>query len=126
MSVSDVIGFAGIMNYPLVTTSDATPTEIALVQVEEGFAGMLVVDVHSMVSDGSTTNVGRYAVKYISNAGLTLGTKQTIMEDNGVAVSVTFADSSGNITIVGTGIAATEITWVVRTQILDQTISAAL
>jgi molybdopterin biosynthesis enzyme MoaB len=126
MSVSDVIGFAGLMNYPLVTTSDATPTEIALVQAVEGFTGLLIVDVHSMVSDGSATNMGRYAVKYISNAGLTIGTKQTIVEDNGVAVAVTFSASSGNISIIGTGIAATEITWVVRTQILNQTISAAL
>jgi molybdopterin biosynthesis enzyme MoaB len=126
MSVSDVIYFARIMNYPVVVTEDATPTEIALVEVQEGFAGLLIVDVHSMVSDGSATSVGRYAVKYISNAGLTIGTKQTIVEDNGAAVAVTFAASSGNISIVGTGIAATEITWVVRTQLLDQTISAAL
>jgi hypothetical protein len=122
----DLIRYTQIVNHSLVTTTDATPTEIANIPVDVNNSGLLVVYVHSMVTDGSALNIGMYAVGYISSSGLTIGTKQTIMEVNGVAVAVTFADSSGNISVLGTGIAATDITWICRTQLLDQNISALL
>jgi hypothetical protein len=122
----DVIRYTQIVNHSLVTTTDATPTEIANIPVDVNNSGVLVVYVHSMVTDGSALNIGMYAVGYISSSGLTIGTKQTIMEVNGVAVAVTFADSSGNISVLGTGIASTDITWICRTQLLDQNISALL
>jgi hypothetical protein len=121
----DVIRYTQFQNHAVVTTTDATPTEIANIPVDVNNSGLLLVYVHSMVSDGSAANIGMYAVKYIS--GLTIGTKQTVFEDNGVVVSVTFADDgSGNISVKGTGVAATEITWICRTQVLDQSIMASL
>jgi hypothetical protein len=122
----DLIRYTQIVNHSLVTTTDATPTEIANIPIDVNNSGLLVVYVHSMVTDGSALNIGMYAVGYISSSGLTIGTKQTIMEVNGVAVTVTFADSSGNISVLGTGIASTDITWICRTQLLDQNISALL
>jgi hypothetical protein len=120
----DVIRYTQIVNHSLVTTTDATPTEIANITVDVNNSGLLVAYVHSMVSDGSAMNVGMYAVGYISSSSLSIGTKQTVFEVNGVAVAVTFADDgSGNISVLGTGVASTDITWICRTQLLDQNIS---
>jgi hypothetical protein len=123
--IEEVIRYGGIYNHSLVTTTDETPTEIGNIPVDVNVSGLLIVDVHAMVSDGSAVSIGRYAVKYINDSSLTIGTKQTIAEDS--TVSVSFADDgSGNVSIVGTGIAATTITWICRTQNLYQIISALL
>lgn len=117
----DVIRYTGYYNHSLVSTTDATPTEIGNVVVDDGAAGMLIIDVISIVTDGTNTNAGRYAVKYSKVGTITISAVTTIFEDNGVAVSVgVVADGSENISIQGTGIALTEINWIARTQVLEQ------
>jgi hypothetical protein len=122
--ISDVIRYTQILNHSTVVTTDATVTELANLAIDNNTAGMLIIDVVSVVTDGSAHNAGRYAVKFISDTGLTIGTLTNIYESNGVAIAVTVVnDGSGNISIRGTGIAATEIQWTARTQLLDQTFS---
>lgn len=117
----DVIEYTRFWNYPLVSTTDATPTAIATVEIADSLAGMLIIDVVSIETDGTGTNVGRYAVKYSKIATMTLGTLTTIYEDNDSAVSIgVLANGDENIEVQGTGVAATDINWLVRTQILDQ------
>lgn len=117
----DVIRYGGMYNHALVTTTDATPTEIGNVAVDDSNAGFLVIDVQSIVTDGTEFNGGRYAVKYSKVGTLTLGTLASIWEDNTSAISISVAaDADENISIVGTGVAATEINWLARTQNLFQ------
>lgn len=125
MSFSDVIQYTRFYNHSLVTTSDATPTVIATVEVEDTFAGMLIFDVISIKTDGTEVNAGKYGVKYYKIGTLTIGTVTTIYEDNDSAISIAVvADGSENLSIEATGVAATEINWIARTQILDQQFTA--
>lgn len=120
--IQDVIQYGGIYNHSQVSTSDATPTEIGNIPVDDLTAGVLIVDVISVATDGSASNAGRYAVKYSKNTTLTLGAVTNIYQDNDAVISVAVVNDGGeNIRIQATGIAATDITWIARTQILGQT-----
>lgn len=125
MSYAEVIQYTRFYNHSLITTTDATPTEIANIEVEDTFAGMLIVDVISIKTDGTEVNAGRYGAKYSKVGTLTVSGVQTIYESNDSVISIGVgADGDENISIEATGVAATEINWICRTQILDQNFTA--
>lgn len=123
--IGEIIQYTGIYNHGLVTSSDATPVAIGNIEVPDFVSGWLKIDASSIVTDGSANNGGEYRVKFSKNGTLTVGTLSTVWESNDNAASISVsADVNENILIEGTGIAATEINWMVRTQIIQQDFTA--
>lgn len=117
----NVIQYTGFYNHPLVQSGDVTPVTVDTIELEDLYCGKLVIEVSAIVTDGSAHNSGIYAAKFIKNGTLTIGTLGTIWEDNDNAASIAIVnDGSENLKIEATGIAATEINWLVRSQILKQ------
>lgn len=116
-----VIRYGGIYNHSLVNTTDATPTVIGTVVIDDSYTGWVKINVSAILTDGTEVNAGEYRVKFFKIGTLTVGTVATIWEDFDSVITVTVsADVDENLSIVGTGVAATNINWIARTQLIDQ------
>lgn len=97
-----------------VDTTDATPTNIFLIEVEDQTAG--IIQVMCVGFDGTDAATGIKQARYKKVGGsLTIGTVDSLLpiEAEGTLAAATFtiAGSSDNIAVQVTGIAATAISW---------------
>lgn len=119
--IGEIIQYTGLYNHPLIQTTDATPATIDVINVNDLYVGQLILFASIIVTDGSAHNEGIYVCKFIKNGTLTIGTLTTLWQDADNAASIAIVnDGSENLKIQATGIAAKEINWIVRSQVLNQ------
>lgn len=98
-----------------VQTTDATPTVLATIELEDFTGGWLEVFVLGIQSDGSKLYTDKYYVRYHRTITLSIVYESDWIEDDfpGLVVLVQ-DDGSENIEIEVTGLAATTIDWECR------------
>jgi hypothetical protein len=106
------------ITYYEAATTDATPTELATIEVDDNTGGMIEVRV---VAVEANTAAFYYVFSYLKLAGdIVVDTPVALYEkDDLLAVSVSITGSSGNILIEVTGIAATSINWKGETRFIN-------
>lgn len=107
-------------------TTNATPVNAFLVEIPDSFAGLYEVDLITLNSDGSAAVSYKAAVTFSKVGTLTLGAITTIHTDIGgiTGLGVNIVNDSDNIAIELTGVAATTLVWIARTNLLTTNYTA--
>lgn len=113
----------GHFRHPLIQTSDATPTVIASLEIEDNTAGIIEINIVGMDDAGTGAVTQSQRVRFIKLGTLTLGTPSNVLalEDDLTIGGITYVTTSADLEVEVTGIAATVINWEVTTKILFTT-----
>lgn len=111
----------GYVPFEIVTTSDATPTNIAVIPVEEYTSGIFWVEVVGLKDDGSLVYTVVKIGRWRKDTSLTLGTVSDILlaEDDFSGASILITTASNDIAVEATATASDTIDWTCRVQILS-------
>jgi hypothetical protein len=105
---------SGWIEAEAIQTTDATPTTILTLEIEDNFSGILEVEILG-VNDGvgAEAVTGRKIVRFKKDTALTLGTPSNILAIETDIVGATFSISnvSEDIVVTVTGAASTTINW---------------
>lgn len=106
-----------------VLTSDATPTVIATLEIPEDFSGWVSIIVVAKEDTGTLGGLrAEQRIGFNKTSTLTLDTPVVvypIVDDIGTGGFVAQVNGDENLEVVATGLVATDIQWVVRTDYLQ-------
>lgn len=110
-----------IYDHTPTLTSDATPVVAWTIELDDYYAGVLRVEIVAKKDLGTTT--GKFSrvwyVGFEKDTTLALDTEDVVHDQNAIAgASVQVVNDSENLGIEITGVAATDIQWTCRTEIL--------
>lgn len=108
----------GLQNHSDVfETTNATPTIVLIIEVNDYSAGFIEVEVAAMTEDGTEKLSAKWIVGIHKETGLTIDPEDVLHSVIGIAgASFNVVEDTTNPAIELTGVAATNITWMVRTK----------
>lgn len=110
-----------------LTTEDATPVNIATIEIPEYTTGHLEIDLAAILEDGSDKLTAKIIAGFHKDTVLTIDTLTTLHSQNFIAGSAfDVVDDSENPAIEITGVAATNIHWQARVNQFLLTITPVL
>lgn len=109
----------GVKGEPEITqTTDDTPTIIGTLAAEDNTGGMVEVRI---IAAAGGNDAYFYVTNYFKTGGdITVETPVGVYEKNDtLGTSVSITGSAGNLIATGTGVAATNINWICRMNVLQ-------